>query len=109
MSEKKSVDDTACADDFSSSLDTLRATLIKEVARIVRAQNAELLDEHRSIKPLLSIEEVAETLNVSKRTTESIVAAGKLQPIWVKGQRRFHPDAVEAYMRRQARGKSQWN
>lgn len=49
--------------------------------------------------PLLTVKDLARTLNVSARTVESLIAAGKIRPLWVAGQRRFHPDAINAYLR----------
>jgi len=49
---------------------------------------------------LWTIGDVATRLNVSNRTVESIIDDGKLTPIWIRGQRRFEPEAVEAYLRR---------
>jgi excisionase family DNA binding protein len=71
--------------------------------RLVRKENEALLRRHREMKCLMSIDDVADVLGVSRRTMEDIVASGDLDPIWIKGQRRFHPDAVDAYLRRQAK------
>lgn len=92
--------------DLAHLIAKLRSDLTSEIRKIVERQNTELLQEHQSLKPLLSVGDVAETLGIGKRTVEKIISEGDLQPIWVRGQRRFHPDAVEAYMRRQARGQS---
>jgi len=81
----------------------LLAWLALTLIQAFREENKKLLEKHRKMEALLSIEEVADVLGVSKRTVEDIVGSGRLQPIWVKGQRRFHPDAVEAYMRSKAR------
>jgi len=59
---------------------------------------------HSWPKPLLSVNNLAKTLNVSKRTVEKIIADGEIRPIWIRGQRRFHPETVDAYIRRMARG-----
>lgn len=50
--------------------------------------------------PLWTIKDVATRLNVSKRTVETIIDEGKITPTWVRGQRRFEPEVVEAYLRR---------
>ncbi|MFB6230473.1 MAG: helix-turn-helix domain-containing protein [Salinibacter sp.] len=81
----------------------LLAWLALTLIQAFREENKKLLEEHRKMEALLSIEEVADILGVSKRTVEDIVAAERLKPIWVKGQRRFHPDTVDAYQRSQAR------
>lgn len=49
---------------------------------------------------LWTIGDVATRLNVSNRTVENIIDDGKLTPIWIRGQRRFEPEAIEAYLRR---------
>lgn len=54
----------------------------------------------RTTRPYLDIKEVAWMLKVSKRKVEQLVTAGDLVPCWVGGQRRFHRDAVDAYMHR---------
>lgn len=85
--------------DLAAQLDALRADLCRELAEVIEAQNERLLRRHTALKPLMSVKDVARTLGVSERTVETLVASGKLQPLWIKGQRRFHPDAVEAFIR----------
>ncbi len=55
---------------------------------------------------LWKIGDVATRLNVSTRTVENIIDNGKLTPIWIRGQRRFDPEAVEAYLRRNVDSKT---
>ena len=43
--------------------------------------------------------QVADYLNVSKRTVERIIDRGRLNPLWIGEQRRFDPEAVRAYVR----------
>lgn len=43
--------------------------------------------------------QVADYLNVSKRTVERIIDHGRLNPLWIGEQRRFNPEAVRAYVR----------
>lgn len=62
-----------------------------------------LLEAAQATKPLMSVSDVARTLGVSKRTVETLVADEELRPLWIKGQRRFHPDAIDAYVRECAR------
>lgn len=78
---------------------SLKAEFCKAVKEIVCRQNKRLLEEHRAMKPLLSTDDLATTLNVSKRTVEKIIAEGKIRPLWIRGQRRYHPDTVAAYLR----------
>lgn len=74
-------------------------TFGREVVERVRRSNRELLQSYQSIKPLMSVDDVAKTLGVSPRTVEKIIQSGKIDPLWVGGQRRFHPDAIDAYLR----------
>ena len=57
-----------------------------------------ILAEVVALKPLMSVKDVAKTLGVSPRTVETLIGDKELRPIWVKGQRRFHPDTVAAYV-----------
>lgn len=71
----------------------------RDVVERVRRSNRELLQAFQSIKPLMSVEDVARTLKVSPRTVEKVIQSGELEPLWIGGQRRFHPDAIDAYLR----------
>ncbi len=51
-------------------------------------------------------EDVATRLNICERTVEKIIDDGELTPIWVREQRRFEPEAVEAYLRRNVDSKT---
>lgn len=51
-------------------------------------------------EPLLDVHAVADRLNVSKRTVESLISSGEIKPIRIKGQRRFDLAAIEAYIKR---------
>jgi len=79
----------------------MRKELRRALGEIVRESNDRLLRQYESLKPLLSIQDVAKTLGVSKRTVEKIVSDGDLRPLWIRGQRRFHPDAINAFVRAQ--------
>jgi len=76
------------------------ADLIRETIR----------EELASASPrrLLTPDEVAEWLGVSKRTVESLVGLGEIPVVRIgTGKRklpRYQPEAVEAFIRRQARG-----
>ena len=87
------------ADILAARLETFKSELTQHIVEHVRALNDQLLREHAALKPLMSVDDVARTLNVSARTVENIILQGKLRPLWIKGQRRFHPDAVDAYVR----------
>ncbi len=86
-------------DVLQAKLEAIKADLRDELAEIVRQQNELLLKRHQALKPLLSIRDTATTLGVSERTVEKLVAQGKIRVLWIKGQRKVHPDALEAYMR----------
>ena len=77
----------------------LRPELLAHITEAVRGLNELLLAEHAATKQLLSVQDLAKTLHVSPRTAEKIIAAGKIRPLWIEGQRRFHPDTVMAYLR----------
>lgn len=83
--------------------ETLAARIAPEIAAqvaacILPALRSEM-QKAAAPDPLLSIEEVAAWLAVSPRTAEKLVAAGKLSPLWIGGQRRFTRPGVEAYLR----------
>ena len=84
---------------LAAKIEALRADLRRELSEIIEEQNERLLRKHTALKPLMSVKDVARTLGVSERTLETIINSGKLQPLWIKGQRRFHPDTVDAFMR----------
>ena len=86
-------------DVLTAKLEALKAELKNELGDAFRLQAQLLLDEYTGLKPLLDVADVAKTLNVSPRTVEKIIGLGKLRPLWIKGQRRFHPDVVAAYLR----------
>lgn len=58
-----------------------------------------LINESVPLKPLLTVKDVSRTLKISERTVETLIGAGKLRPLWVGGQRRFHPDTITDYLR----------
>ncbi len=85
-------------DVLTAKLEALKADLKNELGDAFRLQAQLLLDEYTGLKPLLDVADVAKTLNVSPRTVEKIIGLGKLRPLWIKGQRRFHPDTVTDYL-----------
>jgi excisionase family DNA binding protein len=52
---------------------------------------------------LLDVKDVARHLQVSKRTVETLIAEGQITPIWIRGQRRFTKEALDAYLRKCSR------
>ncbi len=85
-------------DVLAAKLDALKADLKNELGDAFRVQAQLLLDEYTGLKPLLDVADVAKTLNVSPRTVEKLIGLDELRPLWIKGQRRFHPDVVMAYL-----------
>lgn len=86
-----------------SSLDSSEAPALTSVEAWKHIRRLE--DEVRTLqeavpKPLWKIRDVAQYLNVSKRTVENILADGELVPIRIRSARRFQPEAVKAYARR---------
>lgn len=86
-------------DILAAKLDAFRADLTEQITEVVRSLNEQLLKEYAVLKPLMRVQDVAKTLGISSRTVETLIAQGKLRPLWIKGQRRFHTDAIEAYLR----------
>ena len=86
-------------DILAAKLDAFRADLTEQIIEVVRSLNEQLFKEYAALKPLMRVQDVAKTLGVSSRTVETLIAQGKLRPLWIKGQRRFHTDAIEAYLR----------
>jgi excisionase family DNA binding protein len=75
--------------------------LTEEDARLIEDLVDWAVDEKQDTPdPLWTIEDVFTRLDVGKRTVEKIIDAGGITPIWIRGQRRFEPEAIEAYLRR---------
>ena len=51
-------------------------------------------------RPLWDVDEVADYLDVSRRTVETLIAEGELEPIRVRSLRRFEPSEIRDYCRR---------
>lgn len=91
-------------------LRSLRADLRREVREAVReeiggrapASNASGNARGDGHARLLTKEDVAERLRCSERTVDTLAAEGSLRKIKIKRLVRFSPEAVEAYIRRQA-------
>jgi len=89
------------ADVLDAKLRAMERRIGERLIETIREQNHQLLEKHRALKPLLSFADAAKTLSISESTLEKIVANGKIQPLWVRGQRRFHPDQISAYLRKE--------
>lgn len=53
------------------------------------------------LRTLLTVDDVATTLQVSRRTVETLISSGHLTPIRIGRQRRIHPAALDAFLRYQ--------
>jgi excisionase family DNA binding protein len=67
-------------------------------------EKIDALRAERDPNRLLTREEAAERLRVSVRTLDTLRATGEIRAVKVKRRVRFHPEAVNAYMRRNAEG-----
>jgi excisionase family DNA binding protein len=52
---------------------------------------------------LLNTQQVAERLNVSRRTVDTLIHSGEIASIKIRGCRRILPEALDAYIERLAR------
>jgi len=59
-----------------------------------------------SLSPLLSINEVAELLGISRPTVYALIRRGELIPIRVGERARFEPGDVRAYLERHREGQA---
>ena len=79
---------------LKSLISDLQEDLANHLTGVLRREKA-----NTKPGPLMDVEAVAQRLNVSKRTVETLIAEGQLNPIWVRGQRRFTRKAIDAYIR----------
>jgi excisionase family DNA binding protein len=85
------------------AVEALRRLLRDELPGVVReAVRNELAGHAPPDDGLLTKKQVARRLNVSERTVDTLAAEGSLRKVKVRGAVRFAPDAVDAYIRRQA-------
>ena len=72
-------------------------------ARFERVPDAPSRDAHLASGPgmgrLLTLDEVADLLQVSRRTLNTIVAEGELSVLKVRNQPRVTPEGLQAYLR----------
>jgi excisionase family DNA binding protein len=76
-----------------------RTQLLAEVQEVVTDAVRDALDARQHAPPLLTVEQVAERLNVSVRTVESLIADGELVPLRIRGARRFTDQTIDAFLR----------
>jgi excisionase family DNA binding protein len=58
------------------------------------------------IDALLPREEAADTLGISVRTLDDLADAGEIRPVRIRGRVLYHPETLEAYVRRNAGGQT---
>ena len=63
-------------------------------------------DDSKTLAPLLSINEVAAILGVSRASVYTLIHAGELVPIRVGERARFDPIDVRAYLERHREGEA---
>lgn len=91
---------------LSPSAERHLLSLVRELTeRVARCFDA-LAAREAEPQPLLTKQDVADRLLISPRTVETLMAEGKLTPIKVRGQIRFTPEAVDAYVRSAASRKT---
>ncbi|MCS3665051.1 excisionase family DNA binding protein [Salinibacter ruber] len=71
----------------------------RDLENQVETLRRRLEEEESSPESLWTPQQVADYLSISKRTVERIIDRGRLNPLWIEGQRRFAPDTVRAYVR----------
>ena len=81
----------------------LLQALLPDLEALIDQRVEERLQEHlQAAKPpegLWDLKQVASYLNVSPRTVENLIADGSIRPLRIRGARRFHPAAIEAFLR----------
>ena len=83
-------------EDRSFTLQNIRE-VVREELRAERRRDA-------APEPLLDKEQAADILSVSERTLDTLIASGEIASIKVKRCRRIPPQALRAYVDRQAAG-----
>ena len=92
--------------------DSLRGelrTLVDGLREEVHALREEVQALRRKEAPegpdaLLTREEAAERLRISKRTLDDMAAAGEIRPVRIRGRVLYHPETLSAYIQRCAGG-----
>lgn len=74
----------------------------KDLKAHITATIRDTLAKRAAPNPLLTVEEAAGVVGISKRSMETLIGAGEIRVMDVGpngGLRRIHPDALKAYMR----------
>lgn len=92
--------------DFITFVDEAsRLGLLDDLVERVSDKLADLIEKTDRPEPLLTIDDVADYLRVSKRTVETLIAEGELVPLRIRTRRMFTREAIDAYLRRIAGGR----
>jgi len=83
----------------SSVLPEAEVARIREIVRSEFQRQLDAANQNLGPDPLWDVDQVAEYLNVSRRTVDTLIAAGELRPMRVGRQRRFDPKTIDAYLR----------
>ena len=84
-------------------LSELQDSLTKSLSEIVDSRFDSNNSTTSQPTPLLTVDDVARYLSVSKRTVETLISDGELVPLRIRSARRFAKDAVDSYLRSVAR------
>lgn len=76
--------------------------LLHQILDQLTTLSAALTDRSTSPSPdaLLTVDEVAALLGVSRRSVDQIIAEGDLKPLYIRSARRFSRSTIDAYLRR---------
>lgn len=89
----------SCPDSLMTLVTELRDGLAADLATQIEETLIPLLDTPSRPEPLLTIDDVADHLRVSRRTVETLLAEGEIIALRIRGTRRFTREAVNAYIR----------
>ena len=78
--------------------DALKQKLDRAIDRMIE-EKIDVRMCQSPVPPLWTVNDVADYLNVSKRTVEKLIADKEIRFIRIRNQRRFDRDAIVAYAR----------
>ena len=81
--------------DINTTLTVAHAVL---TSNLIEAVRAELQSGRIDRQQLLTSKQVANLLNLSKRTVETLVAEGYLSSVKIRGSRRFTPQSIQQFI-----------
>ena len=95
---------TDCAMDNVDAEDGIRKDL-RELRKEVRAVREQVEGLHGADDTgLLPRDDAADRLGISTRTLDTLEAAGEIQAVRIRGRVLYHPDTLNSFVRRRARG-----